>query len=175
MRPGKAFLAGAAFLLAALLLLAASAPAVRALDALTLKIDAEIRVPPVQRLDATPGVLAFPSVGLADLERGWLDLPRPAVLSLSSNVPWTLSARRAPGSGPEPDASGSAEPVLWVRAESGERVPLGEEWRAIATGDGPAADVEVPLEIRLELDWNRLPPGRHEPRIEYRLEPGGTS
>jgi hypothetical protein len=132
--------------------------------AATVSVRAEIRVPPLQSLETTPGIVDLAPVTIDDLERGFLDVPEPVELTISSNVPWELFARRTDPSGPAVEGS----------LEHGPFRAIGMSWSSLATGEGGADHAVLSLRLRLAVGWTTAVPGDHGLRLEYRLAPRGS-
>jgi hypothetical protein len=137
------------------------------------RVEVEVMVPPLQRLEVDPLVLVTPEIQAEDLTVGFAELPRPIVLTVSSNTPWELFVRAA-GDG---KAAGDFEtkgtsPLEWAVGSMSYRA-LGPEWTAVASGGGPVAAETVELHLRLRLIPGELEPGVYEPRLEYRLVTAG--
>lgn len=130
-------------------------------SATTTSVRAEIRVPALQSLETTPGVLEAPPVTVPDLERGVLEVPQPVSLVISSNVPWELSVRRADSTGPFLEGS----------FEHGPFRGIGSDWSSLADGEGGTDRATYALDLRFAVDWTTADPGDHGLRLEYRLAP----
>lgn len=123
-------------------------------------------VPVTQSLESEADVIRGPLVTSQDLARGFVDLDRPILLRLSSNVPWELCVRV-----PDPPARNREDPLLfWSVAGNGHSC-LQREWVEIASGAEGCAGFRIPLRLRVPLSWTTVKPGEYEPRIEYRLAP----
>jgi len=156
-------------------LLAGAACGVAGLDrapaqTVSLAIEAEVLVPPLQRLEVTPGFLAWPEPTPNDLAAGHLDADPPIRVAVYSNIPWDLAVRVV-----QPEAGGKivtgTVPIFW-RTPAGDFAPLSADWAVVASGawaDGEA----VKLALRIPLDWTQARPGEYAPRLEYRLAPAG--
>jgi hypothetical protein len=138
--------------------------------ATTVSVEAEVLVPVAQHLETTAGILEAPVADASDLERGFLDVPEPVVLVVSSNVPWELFVRVA---SPARSATPGATTVLG-RLEGSPFAEIGAAWSSLATGDSGTDGTSLRLRLRLVLSWTEATPGRHQPRLEYRLAPRGT-
>lgn len=130
----------------------------------TLAVRAEVRVPLLQSLDATPGILDPVPATVADLERGALDVPEGVTLTVSSNVPWELYVRRADPGGP----------AIEVSADGGPHRPALDAWLPVASGPGGVEGERHELRLRVVLSWTAAAPGDHALRLEYRLAPRGA-
>jgi len=130
----------------------------------TLAVRAEIRIPLLQDLEATPGILEPVPATVADLERGALDIPEAVTLTVSSNTPWELFVRRADPEGPP----------LEVSADDGPYRPAGTTWLPVAAGMGGVESEVHSLRLRLRVSWVGVSPGAHDLRLEYRLAPRGA-
>ena len=130
----------------------------------SVSVRAEVRVPPIQRLETTPGVIEIPPVTVADLERGVLEVPEPVTLMISSNVSWELFVRRADPSGP----------AMEGRLDHGPFRDIGLTWSSIATGPAGTDHTTRQLQVRLAVRWTTAAPGDHGLRLAYRLVPRGN-
>lgn len=141
---------------------------VPAAGAQTARIEVELVVPPLRRLQVEPQVVTAPVITASDLQAGFVDLSHPVTLQLCSNGPWELRLRTSPVV-----AVPGADPVrlLWSLEESAFR-PLGLEWTRIA-GGARASGWRRELQLRIPLTWNLVRPGVYQPRIEYELVPSG--
>jgi hypothetical protein len=145
-------------------------------ETVTIAIEAEVLVPPLQRLEVTPSLLAWPQPNGNDLEAGHIDADPPILATIYSNTPWDLAVRvvqpdpRAIREGAAPVSAGSV-PILY-RVQAGDFAPLSADWVVVASG--ALADGEtVRLQLRIPLDWTQARPGEYAPRLEYRLAPAG--
>jgi hypothetical protein len=134
-----------------------------------LRLNVQVIVPPLQRLDVDPAVLTAPVASVGDLEVGYLEVSPVIVLKVHSNVAWDLAIRsRNPGER-APEEPGSL-PLLW--ASGNDFRALNENWCLLLSGPAGAGGVEARLRIRIPIDCT-TGPGLYEPRLEYRLAPAG--
>lgn len=145
-------------------------------ETVSIAVEAEVLVPPLQRLEVTPSLLTWPQPTGYDLAAGHIDADPPILATIHSNTPWDLAVRvvqpdaRAIREGAAPAPSGTV-PILY-RTPSGDFAPLSADWVVVATG--ASADGEsVRLQLRIPLDWTQARPGEYAPRLEYRLAPAG--
>jgi hypothetical protein len=145
-------------------------------ETVSIAVEAEILVPPLQRLEVTPNLLTWPQPTGNDLAAGHIDADPPILATIYSNTPWDLAVRvvqtdaRAIDGGAAPVSAGSV-PILY-RRQTGDFALLSPDWVVIASG--AFADGEsVRLELRIPLDWMQSRPGEYAPRLEYRLAPAG--
>lgn len=139
-------------------------------------IEAEVLVPPLQRLEVAPGLLVWPAPTATDLAAGHLDAGPPILATVYSNIPWDLALRvvqpasRAPREGAPPPGAGTV-PVLW-RTPGGDFALLSADWAVVASGPFAGGEA-VTIELRIPLAWTQARPGEYAPQIEYRLAPAG--
>ncbi len=134
------------------------------------RVEVGVIVPPLQRLEVSPGVSSLPVVSPLDLSAGFMEPGAPVSLTVFSNSPWELSIKRAAAS--SDDECPYTAPILW-KSTDGEYSRISEAWTMVATGSSAAAGHVVNLHLRFLLDWRTARPGAYEPRIEYRLTPVG--
>ncbi len=134
-----------------------------------LRIETEIIVPPLGRLETTPGSLLFPVATAADMAAGYVDMIEPVTLTVHSNSAWELYARSV-GDDTEatPGPRGGPGRLLW-RIERRAFSDLTNRWTRIASGESCAAGSTVQFRLRVPLSWTTTAPGRYELRIEYKL------
>jgi hypothetical protein len=138
-----------------------------------VRVDVDLLVPPLQRLEIGARVVAFPSPTPLHLAAGYLELQEPIVLTVCSNVPWELRVRSAdPPLRMLVDGHGEAPRV---ECRVGERpfVRLTTEWVPVAGSDHAADEMELELMLRIPVTWTTTTPGSYQPRIEYVLAPAG--
>lgn len=160
----------------AALLAGAACGAAGGAETVSFAVEAEVLVPPLQRLEVTPSLLTWPPPTGNDLAAGHIDADPPILATIYSNTPWDLAVRvvqpdaRASHDGTAAVSAGSV-PILY-RTPTGDFVLLSANWVVVASG--AFADGEpVRLELRVPLDWTQSRPGEYTPRLEYRLAPAG--
>ncbi len=132
-------------------------------SASSVSVQAEIRVPAIQNLETTPGIIEIAPVTISDLERGLLEIPEPVTLAISSNAPWELFVKRVDPSGP----------AVLGSLDRGPFREIGRTWLSIATGTAGADDLIRRLQLRVAVSWTTAAPGDRGLRLAYRLAPRG--
>lgn len=136
-----------------------------------VRVEVDLFVPPLQRLEIVSPILVMPELTSTDLAPTYVELPRPITLRVSSNTAWELSVRAADGG----IASGRDElgADLYCAIPRASFQPLSDDWLRIA--DGPAGEeIEIELFLRAPLTPGLLIPGHHEVRLDYRLSADGN-
>lgn len=136
-----------------------------------IRVEAEILVPPIMRLETDPNILLLPVPTATDFARGYVEIVEPVTLTVSSNTGWNLYARSA-GENTEVGPRAAERPgrLLW-RADVGGFSDMREEWILIGSGESCAGGTQVSLSLRVPLDWSATSPGDYEVCVEYKLTP----
>ncbi len=138
-----------------------------------LRVETEILVPLIQRLEVNPAVVTLPSPTAMDFSAGYLEFPEPILLTIYSNAAWEVAVR---SDWDQSESAGGAAkeviPLLW-RTEDRPSLGLTDEWTVVGSGEPCAAGSFVQIRIRIPLSWTMTLPGLYEPRLEYRLSPVG--
>lgn len=136
-----------------------------------VRVEVEAIVPPLQRLAVDPLVLATPEIQAEDLAAGFVWLPEPVVLSVSSNVPWEVSIRLAGHDKAGDGGAGRDASILDWSARNAQFRPVTGEWATVAASRGPAASERVELHLRVPLRPGETTPGVYHLQLDYRLVP----
>lgn len=136
-----------------------------------LRIEAEVLVPPLVRLETTPWVLAPPIPTAENLAAGFLDIVEPITLTIHSNCAWELCARSA-GDVTDDASHSDRGPgrLLWRTAER-PFSELSDVWTPIASGESCVNGRRVRFMLRIPVSWTGTTPGNYELHIEYSLSP----
>lgn len=128
-----------------------------------VRVEFELFVPPLQRLEVTNPLLVMPPLSAAEIRPGAIELPRPIGLRISSNSPWELSIRRGEA------RRGGEEPIeLLCAPRGGMPRELDENWQLIARGPA-GADLGLDLGLRVPFAVAGVAPGNHEISLDYHL------
>jgi hypothetical protein len=104
-----------------------------------------------------------------DLERGFIERRRALVLVARSNTPWTLSVRTDdPNMGTSFDGQ-HVKPIsdLWVRAEGGRYITVGNADQVIASG--PPGEHHVGVDYRVRFDRGTYREGYYRITVLYTI------
>jgi hypothetical protein len=137
-----------------------------------VRVEVEMMVPPLQRLEVDPPVLVMPEIQAEDVASGFAEMPRAIVLTVSSNTAWELAIR---WSGDGRSANGvtpKGSPTLDWAAGNGPFQALSPDWAMVATGVATESE-QIELRLRVPMRPGEVIPGTYEPRLEYRLAAAG--
>ena len=134
-----------------------------------VRVEVDLLVPPLQRLEILRPILVMAPLTARDLTSEFIDLPQRIEIHVSSNTPWELSVRMAELSSARAE---EGPPLLCAPAGEAPRI-LDHDWQFVAKGDA-GEEIEVALGLRVPLEPSGLAPGTHEVTLDYRLTSAGN-
>ncbi len=134
-----------------------------------MRVDVDLFVPVLQRLEINSRVVAFPSPLPPDFAAGHIDLQKPITLAVFSNIPWQLLVRTVAGTPGTPRGNQSDALPLQCSVDDQPFVRLTTDWIAVTAGGDCADGRDLQLALRIPLTWTTMKPGRYQPKVEYML------
>ena len=115
-----------------------------------VRVEVQVFVPQLQKLEIEQVVWNLPSPTAADYLAGYLKVPTPFRLRLYSNTPWELSVKA------EQDDIAFLQdgpiPLQWSLDKRNFSF-ISNNWTPITSGEGPAPGRRVELSYRMMLNW----------------------
>lgn len=136
-----------------------------------LRIEAELLVPPIVRLEITPAILAPPIPTAENLAAGFVDIVEPITLTIHSNCAWELCARSAGDVTDDASSSDRGPGRLFWRTAEQPFSELSDAWTPIASGESCVNGRRIRFMLRIPVSWTGTTPGNYELHVEYSLSP----
>ncbi|MBU1699741.1 MAG: hypothetical protein KJ970_19260 [Candidatus Eisenbacteria bacterium] len=131
------------------------------------RVEVQFFVPPLQKMEMDQVVWTLPAPTAADYVAGYLNVPTPFKLTLSSNTPWELSVKTD-----RDDISVLQDgpiPLQWSLDKRKYNF-ISNDWTTMTSGDRAVNGQRVELSYRMLLDWQNCTAGIYKPRLQFKLK-----